>query len=134
MAKNKHLTDAERLQIEQWLKDRVSIKQIALKLNKSTSTISREIRSRSKTSDKYAPYRIHNRCVKRDSCQKRYLCSNKPNCTRRCATCKLCNELCEEYQEQVCYKLYDPPYVCNGCLEELPMCTAEKVLPSPQSS
>jgi len=40
MAKNKHLTDAERLQIEQWLKDRVSIKQIALKLGKSTSTVS----------------------------------------------------------------------------------------------
>jgi hypothetical protein len=35
MAKNKHLTDAERLQIEQWLKDRVSIKQIALKLGKA---------------------------------------------------------------------------------------------------
>jgi IS30 family transposase len=66
MAKNKHLTDAERLQIEQWLKDRVSIKQIALKLGKSTSTVSREIRSRAITSDKYAPYRIHNRCIKRN--------------------------------------------------------------------
>lgn len=118
MAKNKHLTDEERLQIEQWLKERVSIKQIALKLNKSTSTISREIRSRATNSDKYAPYRIHNRCVKRDSCQKRYLCSDKPNCTKRCATCSLCNELCEDYQEQYCYKLCEPPYVCNGCTEE----------------
>lgn len=118
MTKNKHLTDAERLQIEQWLKDRVSIKQIALKLNKSTSTISREIRSRATTSDKYAPYRIHNRCVKRDSCQRRYLCGNKPNCTKRCSTCSLCNELCEDYQEQFCYKLCEPPYVCNGCRDE----------------
>ena len=118
MAKNKHLTDAERLQIEQWLKDRVSIKQIALKLGKSTSTVSREIRSRAITSDKYAPYRIHNRCIKRNDCQRRYLCGDKPNCTKRCSTCSLCNELCGDYQEQYCYKLCEPPYVCNGCVEE----------------
>jgi IS30 family transposase len=64
MTKNKHLTDSERLNIEQWLKEVVSIKQIALKLDKSTSTISREIRSRATSSEKYAPYRIHNRCMK----------------------------------------------------------------------
>lgn len=118
MAKNKHLTDAERLQIEQWLKDRVSIKQIALKLSKSTSTVSREIRTRVTVSDKYAPYRIHNRCMKRNSCQRRYLCADKPDCMKRCSTCSLCNQLCEDYQEQICYKLYEPPYVCNGCMEE----------------
>jgi IS30 family transposase len=118
MAKNKHLTDTERLQIEQWLKDGVSIKQIALKLNKSTSTISREIRSRLTVSDKYAPYRIHNRCATRNSCDKRSLCIDKPNCTKLCSTCSYCNALCEDYQEQLCYKLYEPPYVCNGCIEE----------------
>jgi IS30 family transposase len=32
MAKNKHLTDSERLEIEQWLRDGISIKQIAVKL------------------------------------------------------------------------------------------------------
>jgi IS30 family transposase len=31
MAKNKHLTDEERLQIEQWLRDRVPLKRIAEK-------------------------------------------------------------------------------------------------------
>ena len=118
MAKNKHLTDTERLQIEQWLRDGVSIKQIAQKLNKSTSTISREIRSRLTVSDKYAPYRIHNRCTNRNSCDKRGLCIDKPNCTKLCSTCSYCNALCEDYQEQLCYKLYEPPYVCNGCVEE----------------
>jgi transposase, IS30 family len=118
MAKNKHLTDAERLQIEQCLKGGVSIKQIALKLDKSASTISREIRSRATSSDKYAPYRIHNRCIKRHNCKKRYLCIDKPNCTKLCSTCKLCNELCEDYQEEPCYKLFEAPYVCNGCTEE----------------
>jgi IS30 family transposase len=26
--------------------------------------------------------------------------------------------MCPDYEEQVCYKLYEPPYVCNGCLDE----------------
>lgn len=118
MAKNKHLTDTERLQIEHSLKDGIPMKRIAQELCKSPSTISREIRSRAITSDKYAPYRIHNRCVKRQDCQIRYLCLDKPNCTKRCSTCSHCNEFCEDYEEQICYKLFEPPYVCNGCIEE----------------
>jgi len=118
MAKNKHLTDSERLQIEQWLRDGVSLKQIAAKLGKSASTISREIRARAIESDKYAPYRIHNRCAKRNVCQKTQLCADKPNCTKKCSRCNYCNAVCEEYEEQQCPKLYEPPYVCNGCFEE----------------
>ena len=119
MAKNKHLTDSERMQIEQWLKERVSMKQIASKLSKSTSTISREVRAHALESNKTGRYRIRNKCVYRRNCNKRYLCGEeKPNCTKNCSTCNLCNELCEEYTEEVCYKLYEPPYCCNGCLEE----------------
>lgn len=118
MTKNKHLTDTERLQIEHWLKDGVSFNQIAQNLQKSTSTISREIRAHTTISDKYAPYRTHNRCIKRYDCQIHYLCEDKPNCTKRCSTCSLCNELCEDYEEQFCYKLFEPPYVCNGCMDE----------------
>lgn len=118
MAKNKHLTDSERLQIEQWLKERTSIKRIAAKLGKDKSTISREIRARALPSDKYAPYRVHNRCVKRRGCQRYHLCEDKSNCTKHCSACNLCNELCPDYEEDVCQKLYEPPYVCNGCLDE----------------
>ena len=78
MPKNKHLTDEERLHIERLLKERVSIKQIAVKLGKSTSTISREIRAHAVASDKSAPHRIPNRCIKRYDCNKRYLCEDKP--------------------------------------------------------
>ena len=118
MPKNKHLTNVERQQIEEYLKYGVSIKQIAQKLDKSTSTISREIRSRATTSDKYPPYRPHNRCINRGDCKIRYLCTDKPNCTKLCSTCSLCNELCEDFQEEPCYRLYEPPYVCNGCIDE----------------
>jgi len=118
MTKNKHLTDAERLQIEKWIKERYSIKQIAKWLGKSTSTISREIKKRASSSDKPAQYGIQNRCLKRFDCNRLYLCEDKPNCIKRCATCNNCNSLCEDYEEEICYRLYEPPYVCNGCMEE----------------
>ena len=118
MAKNKHLTDSERLQIEECLKGRISLKKIASLLGKSTSTISREIRAHVLDSDKFARYRIRNRCINRRNCGKRYLCDDKPNCSKSCSGCNLCNELCKEFVEEICYKLYESPYCCNGCLDE----------------
>ena len=118
MAKNKHLTDSERRQIEQLLGEGSSIKQISVKLDKNKSTISREIRAHAVASDKFAPHRPHNRCVKRSSCKKQYLCEDKTHCTRLCSTCNLCNELCTEFKEQICISLFEPPYVCNGCTHE----------------
>ena len=118
MAKNKHLTDEERMLIQNWLKANISIKEIARNLEKSTSTISREIRKHAKDVDKYAPYLPHNRCVKRRECSTRFLCSDKADCTRKCSLCSKCNKVCPDYEEQICHRLYDPPYVCNGCIEE----------------
>lgn len=118
MSKNKHLTESERMQIEHWLREGISFKQIAAKLHKNASTISREIRARSIECDKYAPHRVHNRCTKRYACHKLQICADKPNCIKRCSACNLCNAVCEEYEEEQCFKLYDPPYVCNGCVQE----------------
>ena len=117
MAKNKHLTDEERLQIEHWLKGGISLKGIAEGLGKSPSTISREIRAHATMSDKSAPYRVPNRCAGRAECMIRQLCSDKPDCTRKCSACKLCNQVCDEFEEEHCYRLYEPPYVCNGCVD-----------------
>lgn len=118
MSKNKHLTDSERLQIEQFLREGLSLKRIAAELDKSSSTVSREIRNHAIDSNKYAPYRIHNRCVKLNVCEKTKICADRPNCTRKCSFCNSCNAVCEEFEERFCEKLYNPPYVCNGCLEE----------------
>jgi len=117
MTKNKHLTNEERKQIEQLLRENVSIKKIAQKLGKSTSTISREIRAHALDTIKWPSYRVHNNCVKRTDCNIQYLCGDeKPNCTKRCSPCRnLCNTLCKHYDEELCYKLHEPPYVCNGC-------------------
>jgi len=56
MAKNKHLVNEERSQIEHLLRNGKSIKEIARTLDKSTSTISREIKKRAVPSDKSAAY------------------------------------------------------------------------------
>ena len=118
MAKNKHLTDEERMMIQNWLKANISIKEIARNLEKSTSTVSREIRKHAKDVDKYAPYRPHNRCVKRTECNNRFLCMEKTDCTRKCSLCSKCNKTCPDYEEQICPRLYVSPYVCNGCVDE----------------
>jgi IS30 family transposase len=118
MSKNKHLTNDERLQIEHLLSERTSLSQIAKQLGKSKSTVSREVRARSIIVDKGARYRIRNRCVRRADCNRYYLCEDKTQCARRCSACNLCNEICPDFEEQICYKLFEPPYVCNGCMDE----------------
>ena len=118
MTKNKHLTNDERLQIERLLSEQTSLSQIAKKLEKSKSTISREIRARAIPSDKGAPFRVRNRCIKRTDCNKKHLCVDKARCNRKCSLCKLCNEICPDYEEQICYRLYETPYCCNSCIDE----------------
>jgi IS30 family transposase len=118
MATSKHLTDSERFQIEQLLRQRVPLKEIAKIVGKSPSTISREVRKRRVWSDKYAPYRIHNRCAKRADCRKQYLCEDKSSCTRLCRACNSCNKVCPDFEEEICRRLSDSPYVCNGCPDE----------------
>jgi len=123
--RKKHLTDEERMQIEHWLKGGISIKKIAEELGKSTSTISREIRARAIASEKAAVGRAANRCIFRKQCIKHQLCDDKPGCTRKCSACALCNNICPDFEEEHCIKLYEPPYVCNGCKDER-ICTLKK--------
>jgi IS30 family transposase len=118
MAKNKHLTDEERKLIQHWLKARVSLKEIARNLDKSASTISREIRKHAVDSNKFARYKAHNRCAKRWECHIKQLCEDRPDCTSKCSFCSRCNKICADFDEQVCDRLYSPPYVCDGCVEE----------------
>lgn len=118
MARNKHLTDSERLDIEHSLKQGASIKKIATTIGKHHSTIAREIVARSVVSHKGAYGRVTNRCVSRRSCLRRQLCEDKPDCTKRCSACHLCNSECPDFVEQVCPKLSTAPYVCNGCKDE----------------
>ncbi|NLK84259.1 MAG: IS30 family transposase [Lentisphaerae bacterium] len=112
-----HLTDSDRLQIEHGLHRQMSLQQIARKLGKSHSTISREVLKHRVDSDKGAVGRITNRCVFRRNCEVYNLCPGR-RCQRKCSTCRNCNAVCPKFQEDICRKLSIPPYVCNGCPEE----------------
>lgn len=117
--KNKHITDAERLEIEHGLRQRKSISEIAAKIGKHRSTVSREILSRQTPSNKGAYGRLTNRCIHRKSCKKIQLCEDKPDCVKKCSRCRHCNSICKNFQEEICKKLSNAPYVCNGCKEEV---------------
>jgi len=118
MAKKTHLTDADRLQIEILLKQRCPLNRIAERIGKSKCTVAREIKKRAQESEKFAAHYPKNRCVKRRDCHRVQLCEDKPDCTRRCALCERCNKICPSYEEEVCYRLFETPYVCNGCPDE----------------
>ena len=125
MAKKPHLTDTDRLQIEILLKQRYPLNRIAEQVGKSKSTVAREIKKRALESEKFSVHYPHNRCAKRKECQRVQLCEDKPNCTRNCSLCNRCNKICPMFEEEVCLKLFEPPYVCNGCVDE-PRCVLKK--------
>ena len=114
----KQLDGADRAAIEAMLRGRSSLKEIAVHLGKSHSTISREVRRHRLPSDKYPPHRIHNRCIERGECIRQFLCPDKINCVKRCRSCNSCNSQCPDFKEEVCGKLSCAPYVCNGCADE----------------
>jgi len=113
-----HLTDSNRWQIENGLRDKMSFQEIAQKIGKSHTTISREVKKHRIDSNKGASGRITNRCIFRRNCNVYLLCRNEIKCQKKCSTCNKCNSLCSKFQEEICPKLSEPPYVCNGCSDE----------------
>jgi hypothetical protein len=111
----KHITDTGRVTTGHALKESMSLKRIAAKIGKRHSTVAREIQARSVESGKGAYGRITNRCAERKACARIQLCMDRPDCTRRRATCRQCNDRRPDFNEEVCARLGAAPYVCNGC-------------------
>ncbi len=111
----KHLSWTERNKIHGLL-GKKSFKQIAKELNRSPSTISREVRGHMKIIMKGAKWsHLFNDCKFRKVCEKKYLCDDL-NCPgKKCSTCAKCNDICEDYVKEECPLLDRPPYVCNNC-------------------
>jgi len=122
---SKHMTLSERKEIEMLLKERKSFKEIGRNLGKDCTTISKEIRYRLVERKSGAWGQAYNACVLRFGCKKSSLCKNLKCEIKKCATCKICNNFCDSFSEEVCKKLDKPPYVCNGC-EILKKCTLRK--------
>lgn len=109
--KGKHLTLAQRVKIESLLNQDYSFSKIGKLLDKSPSTIRREVK---RNWEERSPKK--NDCVFLGHCKAKHLCGNiscNQLCSRNCnSTCSL---VCEEYQQAICEKLLRAPYVCNGC-------------------
>ncbi len=86
MAKNKHLTDLDRLQIQHGLLHRNSIKKIAFDLGKAQLQFQENF-----VSVQYQTNVTHTKILigasHRFDCSKHYLCEDKPNCIKQCRSC-----------------------------------------------
>lgn len=125
LCKGKHLKIEDRLIIEYGLDQNYTLKEIAERLKKDPTTISKEIKrnrflkvSKRKQNDLQP-------CQHRKSCTKTNLCNN--NCGKQCKKCRFinCYRNCKDYSIKKCTKLNRYPYVCNGC-STITTCIGEK--------
>ena len=109
----KHMTFEDRCRIEQELNKGSSMAQIARVIGKDRSTVGREI----------LKHRVY-RETKGNLCRFRTECDLPKDCPVNChpqkyakcrRSCRVCNEHCDRFEEEVCRSLRKPPYVCNGC-------------------
>ena len=124
---SKFFTYEERLDLQKFLKDSLSFKEISRRLGKNPTTISREVRKYSSEIATGYPGFPFNSCKNRFNCRKKEVCGN--NCTRKsaqyCKLCSSCNSNCNEYIEEICTARFRVPYVCNGC-ETISKCSLLK--------
>lgn len=117
-ANQKHMTMDDRIIIEKGLDQRLSLRSIALQLQKDPTTISKEIR-------KHRSFREHNhfnesanKCALSKDCKKKNICGTyAPVCKKLCRLCNHCNSHCEDFlpRSYHCNMLDKAPFVCNGC-------------------
>ena len=127
MSKNKHLTFAERYEIQSGLTQCLSFKAIAAHIGKDCTTVSKEVKGHILLEKKGAPYRNFNDCLSRRHCS-HYgdVCKEcKRKLKNKCSTCGDCHGSCPDYHREECSRLNKAPYVCNGC-QRRSECTLEK--------
>ena len=129
-----HLTQSDRIYIEQEINQGNSFKSIAKVLHKDPTTISKEIK-RSRDFYSVHPYWKKCRlCWNYISCRERNCC-NKSNCNKVCRYCihKDPTKFCSYFIPYICYKPNMAPYVCNSC-DHYKYCPLDKALYSATSA
>lgn len=122
LPKSKHLSEEERVVIQSMLDSRQSPYAIAKALNKSPSTITREIEKHSQVTP------MKNDCINYPHCKKikignSYSCKY---CHKMCKTCTVrnCTKMCSDYTRVECEYISGSPHVCNGC-DKIHLCKLE---------
>lgn len=116
----KQLSLPERIVIEQMIHKGFSFASIGRNLDRSASTIAREVlHYRCFTSR--IPLMGENDCIFRPSCQKNTLCPEVgvhgcfgSRC-KRCPDGIICTSICDRYDSFQCDLLDSPPYICSTC-------------------
>ena len=108
------LTLSERIVIECGIYEKLSLGEIAKKINKTSQAVSKEIRSNRTIAIGSHPFGKD--CRFAGECKAHGLCG-RDGCSRRCEACREydCREFCTRYNNQLCSSLMKPPYVCNVC-------------------
>ena len=113
-----HLSYSERVFIERSLSHDKSFAQIARDLQRSPSTIAREVlKYRAFVNSEC--FRSSNSCIYYNTCVKHRLCHTRPSyfCPDRCKFCSEidCTTICHNFVSKHCDLLDKPPYVCTSC-------------------
>ena len=122
--KGKHLSLEDREYIQAALEQGMPLREMAKRLQKDPTTISKELkRNRVMSTKTYNGFDV--RCKSHSVCQKKHLCAT--NCDRLCKRCRHsnCYKICPDYAEKTCSRLNGYPHVCNGCLHR-PGCRLKK--------
>lgn len=110
---NKHFSALDREDIEHYLNKNLNFKEISNRLNKDASAVSKEIRlhriEKIPSKNSYS----NNQCKKYKICHLQNICQS--HCHIECRQCSKCNEVCSEFEKDICSRLIRAPYVCNGC-------------------
>lgn len=116
----KHLSLSDRAIIEKYLAQDFSFAFIARQLNRSPSTIAREVKNHRCFVMHYK--HTHNDCMNFRGCLRRNLCETESQytCYGRCKYCAEydCRNFCSQYISFHCPLLDKPPYVCTCCPDE----------------
>ena len=115
----------ERATIAAMLRDGHNAAEIAEALNRSVSTVTREIKKYSVKEESSG-----NHCLLKMQglCKKKGVCGGSCD-TKLCHRCRMkkCWERCTDYTPAYCDKLYTAPYVCNGC-PDISKCNYDKAI------
>lgn len=116
----KQLSLSERIIIERMLHQDYSFASIARVLERSASTVAREVLHYRCFSGRI-PLPGENDCIHKTGCLKNALCPEMGfhGCfATRCKRCPdgvICTSICEDYESFQCDLLDKPPYVCSNC-------------------
>lgn len=125
-----HLTFEERVRIETLLAEDVSIRYIAERLDRSPSTVSREIKKHTKKKSASQCYD----CMYFHDCSVRNVCRTGGSCPKKCKSCTRAKKYCPDYVQTFCERLYNSSlHLCNSC-HKRHACHFEKLLYSAESA